>query len=142
MRARPRVDVHVPSNEDVEAEWVRGVAERVLEGESYDGGGVLSIVLLGDDEIRRLNAAYLNRDRPTDVLAFPYAEDGDEVWGEVYVSVDRAREQAEDYGVTREEELARLIIHGVLHLTGYDDQDASSRERMRLRENEYLEHGS
>jgi probable rRNA maturation factor len=70
------------------------------------------------------------------VIAFGLG-DGD-VWGEVYVSAERTREQAADYGVPPKEELARCVIHGVLHLLGYDDGTVRERRAMKGKEEEYL----
>ena len=88
--------------------------------------------------IQDLNVRFLKRNRPTDVIAFPLGEDGD-VWGEVVVSVERTTEQARAYGATPGEELARCVIHGVLHLLGYDDGTVRERKRMKEKEEAYLE---
>jgi probable rRNA maturation factor len=116
---------------------VRHIAERVLAGEKRRGGGILSIVLVDDTAIRDLNFRFLRKDRPTDVIAFPLG-DVKGIWGEVYVSMDRTRQHAKDFGVPPEEELARCVIHGVLHLLGYDDGTVREREEMRGKEEEYL----
>jgi len=89
-----------------------------------------------DAAIRDLNLRFLKKDRPTDVIAFGLG-DGD-VWGEVYVSAERTAEQAGDYGVPPKEELARCVIHGVLHLLGYDDGTVRERRVMKGKEEEYL----
>jgi len=88
-------------------------AEGVTEGE-------LSLTFLDDDGIRTLNRDYLDRDRPTDVIAFPLHEPGQPVVGDVYVGYQQAVRQAEAEGVELEEELARLAIHGALHVFGHD----------------------
>lgn len=139
MKSKPRIDVRVAAGRKLRAAWLRRVVSTVLQAEAGGKGGTLSVVIVDDAEIRRLNAEYLGRDRPTDVIAFPLEDDSDDVWGEAYISADRAREQAADYGVTFEEEMARLVIHGVLHLLGYEDGDDASRDRMRMLEDAYLE---
>lgn len=129
---------------------VRRIAAAVWEGERRPAGGrppkktgkasagaELSIVLCDDAFIRELNVRFLRKDRPTDVIAFALGEDGG-AWGEVYVSVDRTAEQAAEYKVTPEQELARCVIHGILHLSGYDDATKREREGMRRKEDEYL----
>ena len=93
-------------------------------------------MLVSDAVIRGINARFLKRNRPTDVIAFELGE-GD-TWGEVYVSVERTAEQAADYGVTAAEELARCVIHGVLHLLGYDDGTVRDRRAMKAKEEVYL----
>jgi probable rRNA maturation factor len=93
-------------------------------------------VTVGDDALLAdLNAKYRHRRGPTDVLAFPIGRDPGEpeemwLWGEVYVSADRAREQAAERGLTLAEELAVLVAHGLLHLAGYEDGTAEARARM------------
>ncbi len=120
---------------------VRRIAETVLAGEGHGRKGLpkgeLSVVLTDNAFIRELNARFLRKDRPTDVIAFPLGEEGG-TWGEVYVSVERTGEQAAEYGVPPVQELARCVIHGVLHLLGYDDGTKSGREEMRRKEGEYL----
>ena len=90
-------------------------------------GGPVQLVLTGDRQLRRLNAAYLGKDRSTDVLSFnldpgPETQLGgaEPVWGEIYISMARARAQAEEQQVPLLTELARLMVHGLLHLAGHD----------------------
>ena len=90
-------------------------------------GGPVQLVLTGDRQLRRLNAAYLCKDRSTDVLSFnldpgPETQLGgaEPVWGEIYISMARARAQAEEQQVPLLTELARLMVHGLLHLAGHD----------------------
>jgi len=95
-------------------------------------GRELSLLLTGDDEIRTLNSRFRGKDRPTDVLSFPM--DDDILLGDIVVSMERARAQADEAGETIEAELARLLVHGLLHLLGYDHvhggrQAAKMRER-------------
>jgi probable rRNA maturation factor len=92
----------------------------------------ISISFTGDSEISALNEERLGRAGPTDVIAFDLSEEGlpiDHV-GDVYISVDTARENAGRYGVPMGEELLRLVIHGVLHVLGYTDSDERDRARM------------
>lgn len=124
---------------DVDQQWAADIARMVISGETEEDPGDLTLVLVDDAEIQRLNLTFLNKDRPTDVIAFPLEDDEDTVWGEVYVSVDRARAQAAQYGVPQHHELARLMIHGVLHLAGYDDLSEEKKTEMTAREEYYLE---
>jgi rRNA maturation RNase YbeY len=89
--------------------------------------------------IRSLNRRFLRHDSSTDVLAFPLG-DQDVLEGEIYVNLDRARNQAARYRVSFAEELARLIIHGTLHLAGYDDSGTSAARRMKRIEDQYVNH--
>ncbi len=90
--------------------------------------------------MRELNGTYLGHHDTTDVLTFPLHEASDkELVAEIYVNVDQARRQARTYGVTIRNELSRLVIHGVLHLVGYDDTTKPGKEKMKRREDHYLE---
>jgi probable rRNA maturation factor len=92
-----------------------------------DRGAVeISVALLGDDDIGDLNRRYLGEEGPTDVIAFALGEDEDIV-GDVYIGMEQARRQAEELSVPLEEELARLAIHGVLHVLGHDHPDGPDR---------------
>jgi len=125
---------------------IRKIGEIVLGLEDCRRKGTLVTVLVDNERIQELNARFLGRNRPTDVIAFPLEADRDDIWGEIYVSEDQAKEQASEYGVSFEEELVRIVIHGILHLLGYDDGDRQSRGKMMEREDHYLkrffrEHG-
>ena len=97
----------------------------------------IDIILLTDRRIRTLNKQYLQHDYATDVLTFPLDEQP--LYGEIYVSLETARRQANEYGVTVVNELARLAVHGALHLLGYDDADPADRQVMQELENTYIE---
>lgn len=88
--------------------------------------GELSVTFLGEEEIRELNRRYLAKDRPTDVLAFDLGEEGG-LLGDVYVSPDVATRGAAEHGVTPEEEVVRLVVHGVLHLLGHEHPQGEER---------------
>lgn len=112
----------------------------VLQGEACDNARI-TIVFVEDEYIRTLNKRYLGRDRATDVLSFGVnegnASDGD-MLGDVYVSLDRTREQAVRYGVSLIDEVKRLVVHGCLHLLGYDHHTDRDRRIMRQKEEAYL----
>jgi probable rRNA maturation factor len=96
---------------------------------------VVEVTVADDALLAELNREYRRREGPTDVLAFPIGRDPVEpeeiwLWGEVYVSIDRAREQAERRGVALDEELVALVAHGLLHLAGYDDDNDEARAEM------------
>lgn len=107
-----------------------------MQGEGYRHG-TIGVVCVSDGVLRRMNRRYLRHDCTTDVLSFPLGE-GDAVEGELYVSLDRARVQARRFGVSPSHELVRLVVHGTLHLIGYDDGTAADRARMRKREDHIL----
>lgn len=90
---------------------------------------IIDIILLTDQGIQELNATYRHIDRPTDVLSFPNTDPNSEL-GDVFISIDRAKEQAETYQHSLERELAFLAIHGFLHCLGYDHHDSSQEKTM------------
>ncbi len=133
------------------ADWLRGIAVQVLAGENTGANAELSLVVTGQDRMRQLNRDYRGRDEPTDVLAFAAMEETgaelplfvsppDGVWhlGEVVVSYPQAVMQAAEHRHPVEREVAILVIHGVLHLLGYE-HDVPERElKMKDREAEIL----
>ena len=99
----------------------------------------LSLLITDDKEIHRLNAEWRGKDKPTDVLSFP--SDNGEILGDVVISLPTLKRQAREYRVTPAAELLRLLIHGTLHLLGYDHEKVSKSEaeRMRKKERELIE---
>jgi rRNA maturation RNase YbeY len=116
---------------------VKNLATQVIAKEKAGAKGLISVILVDDSKIQDLNQRYLNKNRPTDVMAFHLGESGG-LKGEVYISVEKAKEQADRYNVSWEEELSRLVIHGILHLLGYDDRSTTQRKVMKAREEQYL----
>lgn len=98
--------------------------------------GAITVVLVSDSVIRRLNKEFLRHDYATDILTFPLDDSAHEA--EMVISVDTARRQAREYRVSLREELARLAIHGTLHLCGYDDTTEILRNEMKINEDRYL----
>lgn len=116
---------------------VRRRAERMLEALGM-ADAELSVLLCDDSVIRELNRDYRNKDRPTDVLAFAMREgEGGtlhaQVLGDVVISLETARRQAERAGHTISEEVTMLLAHGLLHLLGYDHRTAAEERRMKAR---------
>ncbi|MAT38490.1 MAG: rRNA maturation RNase YbeY [Ectothiorhodospiraceae bacterium] len=98
----------------------------------------ISCILIDDMHMQALNKQYLNHNYATDVLSFPLSEEGDPLEGEIYISVETARLQAKTYQVPVKEELTRLIVHGTLHLCGYDDSEQQSADKMRSMQEWYV----
>jgi probable rRNA maturation factor len=94
------------------------------------GNASLSIALVGDRAIRRLNQRHRGKDRATDVLSFGGSAGPEPLLGDVVISLDRASRQAAAYGATLDSEIRRLLIHGIAHLRGHDHQTAAERARM------------
>jgi rRNA maturation RNase YbeY len=98
----------------------------------------ISVVLLSDEELLEMNRSSLGHDWYTDIITFEIERSTDALEAELYLSVDRARENAGRAGVSLERELIHLVIHGVLHLAGYEDKAASAKNQMRACERFYL----
>ncbi len=114
------------------------LARRVLAAE-HQTRVRCSIVYINDRRMVALNTKYLHHEYTTDVLTFPLNDEGDrELLGEVYINLDQARRQAGRYKVTIKCEVARLVIHGVLHLSGYNDTTRAQKKRMTELEDIYL----
>jgi probable rRNA maturation factor len=112
---------------DVPADLLESAARLTLTEEGH-GSAEISVTLLDDEQIRRLNAEYLGKDVPTDVLAFALGDEKAPL-GDVYVGVEQARRQADELGVPVTEELVRMVVHGTLHALGYDHPEGRERER-------------
>ena len=137
----------------LEESWLRSIALKALETEGTVTPVEMGLVITDDETIQQLNKTYRGEDEPTDVLAFHMLPnsgqepeqsfisppDGIHHLGEVVISYPKAVQQAQEQGHSVMRELALLIIHGVLHLLGYDHEQPQERERMRARENEILE---
>ena len=101
---------------------------------------MISVAFVGPDRMRRLNAAWKGRDQPTDVLAFALSAPSVALAGDVYICCSVARTEARARGLSLGEELIRLVIHGTLHVLGYDhpDDDRRTRSAMWRRQERYL----
>ena len=112
--------------------WIKAVIEQQeakLVGLSY--------IFCSDAYLHNINVEYLNHDTLTDIITFPYLSPPD-VEGDIFISVDRVRENAQTFQVPFEQELRRVIIHGVLHLCGQGDKTEQEAAQMRQKENEAL----
>lgn len=111
-----------------------GKALRLLKKKDSE----LNIVFLSNQKIRAINRRYLGKDVSTDVIAFP-GDIGRRFLGDIAVSTDKAAQNAKEYGNSFIEEVALYVIHGILHLTGYDDHEKKDTEAMRRKENELFQ---
>ncbi len=94
----------------------------------------IDIRFTGDEELLQLNKAYLKHETYTDIITFHYHQPGKPIEAELYISIPTVKENAKDNGVPWRDELDRVIIHGVLHLFGYNDQTHEQQVEMRLKE--------
>lgn len=109
---------------------------RVCATEGVPSDRQTHVILCSNARIRLLNRDFRGLDRATDVLSFVYGDE--DLLGEIYLSLEKAATQARQFGVTYEEEVLRLFIHGLLHLLGYDHFTVTQRSAMRALENRYL----
>ena len=110
--------------------------EKLAESENRTLGDI-SYILCSDNYLLEINRQYLNHDYFTDVITFDYSEDN-VISGDIFISVDTVADNAKEYNVTFEKELERVMVHGVLHLVGYNDKSDSEVKQMRAKENQYL----
>ena len=119
-------------NQQQMTDWMLSTAQE--EGKHV---GALNYIFCDDEYLHKINVEFLNHDTYTDIITFDYCV-GDELISDVYVSVERVRENAQDFSVSFEEELHRVLIHGLLHLCGYKDKTEEESSLMRSKENYYL----
>ena len=148
-----QIDIHTEGElrAFVEERWVRKIVRQVLKAEQVASPYEVSLVFTNADRVKQLNRDYRGVNEPTDVLAFhmlperqsdssfALPPDGVTRLGEVIVSYPQALAQAKERGHSLERELALLIIHGILHLLGYDHEESREAKKMREREKELLE---
>jgi probable rRNA maturation factor len=117
---------------------MQSVIEHIVQGERIARRrlGEISIIFMDNAELRAINKEFLQHDYDTDIITFPL--DDTRIDGELYISVDMAIDNARHYGVSRSNELVRLVAHGMLHLIGYNDTTDAERTLMQAKENEYL----
>lgn len=133
---------------DLESGLSSGIEKALdyLLAENNMQDGEVSVIIGHDAMLKELNREYRGKDGPTDVLSFSYLEPGDEVFpesedktiGDIYISIDRAREQAETAGHKLEREIFLLIVHGMLHLLGYDHESDGDSIVMQEKEKEII----
>ena len=115
------------------SKWVKAV----IESEGKDVGD-LNYIFCSDDDLLYMNQRYLDHDTFTDIITFDYSED-DLISAEIYISIDRVKENAKDFKVKFKNELRRVIVHGVLHCCGYSDSSKELKAEMRALENKKIE---
>lgn len=113
-------------------EWLKLAAESEIRRI-----GNISIIFCSDNYVLDINQRYLQHDYFTDIITFDYCE-GDRLSGDLFISVDSVRENSVEFGTEFKDELNRVIIHGLLHLVGYDDHTEKDIKLMRSKENYYL----
>jgi len=114
---------------------VEGVQNIILQEKKKVG--FISVIFCSDDYLLEVNKKFLDHHYYTDIITFDYVEDK-LISGDLFISVDRIKENAPEFGVSFFEELLRVVFHGVLHLIGYDDRNETERKEIRSKEDFYL----
>jgi rRNA maturation RNase YbeY len=119
-------------NENQVATWISAVifSENKKEGD-------INYIFCDDNYLLNLNEQYLDHDTLTDIISFDYSV-GNELHGDIFISIERVRDNAQDFNVTFEEELKRVLVHGVLHYCGYKDKSEDDTKLMRSKEDEKI----
>ena len=121
------------TNETQIENWI----SKVIQSENKTTGEI-SYIFCNDDYLLKLNQEHLNHDTLTDIISFDYTL-GNELSGDIFISVERVQDNANDYKVTFENELLRVMVHGVLHYCGYKDKTEKDEAIMRIKEEEKLQ---
>lgn len=125
---------HGPALTDEEAHRLWILEALKTEGKA---AGRIAFIFVSDQALHAMNVRHLLHDDYTDILTFPYAYDP--VEAEIFISVDRVRDNAQSLGVAPDDELRRVMIHGILHMCGYGDKTPDEQAAMRAREDTYLQ---
>lgn len=132
--------VHIPTGLRM---LIRRACTAVLRNEKFDGSAEVSVTFVDNEEIKKLNAQYRDKDVETDVLSFPMGENGvydtnlrtgAKILGDVVISMEKARDQANEFGHSFEREVCYLSVHSMLHLLGYDHMEPKQKRVMRFKE--------
>lgn len=115
---------------------LKKMGKKILKKENVAAGRTISVVLCSDYMIKKLNTTYRKKEKPTDVLSFCF--DDDDFLGEIYISLQRAKVQARRFGLTYDDEVMRLFVHGMIHLLGYDHIKDNDRIVMEAKEKQYF----
>lgn len=110
---------------------------KLVAGSEIKKLGDINVIFCSDNYILDVNMKFLQHDYFTDIITFDYCQ-GDVLSGDLFISVDSVRENAVEYGAEFDEEIHRVIVHGLLHLIGYDDHTPDEQKTMREKENYYL----
>lgn len=130
---------NINDNFTIDKDDIEQLVDFVLTHENYHNGDI-GVVFVDHKYIIELNEKYLDKSDTTDVISFPLGETAKpEISGEIYINLDAVKENSIDFEVPFSEEMYRMVIHGVLHLTGYNDQTGEDKKTMTNRENYYLE---
>ena len=132
------------TDEYVDKDLLNKVADYAMKSEDVNNG-VVNIIIVDNKRIREINKQYRNIDRETDVISFALEDDDTfielpiRVLGDIYISIDRVKLQAKDYGHSEKREICFLVVHGILHLLGYDHTNTSDEKVMFSKQDKILD---
>ncbi|QTN38194.1 rRNA maturation RNase YbeY [Cryomorphaceae bacterium] len=121
-----------PDDEKRRGDWIVSVIE-----EAENHCGEITYIFCSDEQLLEINQQYLKHDTYTDIITFDYSQD-DLISGDIFISTDRVRENAEAFDVSFDMELSRVMVHGVLHLLGHSDHSEEEKKAMRAEEDRHL----
>ena len=119
-------------NETQYEDWI----SRIIESEGFDEGEI-NYIFCDDEYLHKINVEYLDHDTLTDIISFDYTV-GNLVQGDIFISIERVQDNANDFNVSFDEELKRVLSHGVLHYCGYKDKSPEDEALMRSKEEEKM----
>jgi rRNA maturation RNase YbeY len=122
----------VLDNESAFADWLAEVIKSEIKNE-----GEINYIFCDDDYLLEINKHYLDHDTLTDIISFDYSV-GNELHGDIFISIERVKDNAADFNVSFEDELKRVMVHGVLHYCGYKDKSETDERLMREKEEEKM----
>ncbi len=125
------IEFNLQEEADV-SNWI----SNLIEEENYKEGEI-NYIFCSDDYLHKINVDFLNHNTLTDIISFDYTV-GKELHGDIYISIDRVKDNAKDFNVQFKDELARVMAHGVLHYCGYKDKSEEDVKIMRSKEDYYL----
>lgn len=137
---RAMIEIEVANEQsalEIDPEWLVTLARHVLLAEGVDQASI-SVALVDNATIHRLNRQFLEHDYPTDVITFPLSEEDEPLTGEIVLSTEYACSEAEEYQWSPRQEAALYLVHGLLHLCGYDDAEEEDRRMMHRRQEQLL----
>jgi rRNA maturation RNase YbeY len=121
-------------NRSVLRKWLNSVIRKENKKPWY-----INFIFCSDNYLLELNKTYLNHSTLTDIITFPYNDDPKTISGDIFISIERVRENAKEFNQEFDLELKRVMVHGVLHLIGYSDKGKKNKEAMTAKEDHYLE---
>ena len=138
------IEVYNETNSDAYIKDIENILKLCLKHMNIKDS-YISVVIVDKDKIYEINKTYRNVDKVTDVISFAFEDnggitpDGLRILGEIYLCMDKAKEQAIEYGHSNKREICYLVTHGLLHLLGYDHEKEENKKKMRTKEEKILE---